>query len=102
MNQYAKNYSKDVFSFGENKNSDIQLIKCVLHDDCSCISVNVFGEKVTLKIGMPGRHFVQNSLAVLGAVKASGGDLALACLSLASLKSLKGRGERKIIKLVNI
>jgi UDP-N-acetylmuramoyl-tripeptide--D-alanyl-D-alanine ligase len=49
---------------------------------------------VSYKLGAPGRHLVQNSLAVLGAVALLGGDLAKAVIALASLKPPKGRGER--------
>jgi UDP-N-acetylmuramoyl-tripeptide--D-alanyl-D-alanine ligase len=45
-------------------------------------------------ISQPGAHWVANSLAVLAAVQAVGGDLALAGLALAELGGLKGRGER--------
>ena len=40
----------------------------------------------------PGAHWVSNSLAVLAAVDAAGGDLALAGLALAELNGLPGRG----------
>ena len=43
---------------------------------------------------MAGRHWVGNALAVLAAVHAAGGDLALAGLALAELTDLPGRGQR--------
>src|SRR3546814_773540 len=43
---------------------------------------------------MPGSHWVMNSLAVLAAVSAAGADVVRAAAQLASLKPLKGRGER--------
>jgi UDP-N-acetylmuramoyl-tripeptide--D-alanyl-D-alanine ligase len=53
------------------------------------------GQRVTYKIGSPGRHIVMNSLAVLAAVKLVGADLALAALSLADLTPPQGRGARQ-------
>jgi UDP-N-acetylmuramoyl-tripeptide--D-alanyl-D-alanine ligase len=50
-------------------------------------------------LSQPGEHWVANSLAVLAAVEAAGGDLALAGLALAELGGIKGRGERHRIHL---
>jgi UDP-N-acetylmuramoyl-tripeptide--D-alanyl-D-alanine ligase len=50
--------------------------------------------RLTFKVGMAGRHWVGNALAVLAAVDAAGGDLALAGLALADLTDLPGRGQR--------
>jgi UDP-N-acetylmuramoyl-tripeptide--D-alanyl-D-alanine ligase len=65
-----------------------------LKPDCSCISAEILGEKVTYKLGAPGRHLVQNSLAVLAAVSLLGADLAAATLALGALRPPKGRGAR--------
>jgi UDP-N-acetylmuramoyl-tripeptide--D-alanyl-D-alanine ligase len=50
--------------------------------------------QLSFTISQPGEHWVTNALAVLAAVQAVGGDLALAGLALAELGGLKGRGER--------
>jgi UDP-N-acetylmuramoyl-tripeptide--D-alanyl-D-alanine ligase len=52
------------------------------------------GAELTYTISQPGEHWVSNSLAVLAAVQALGGDLAQAGLALADMAGLKGRGER--------
>ena len=65
--------------------------------DCSCIDVDVVGTPMTLRVGTPGRHIVQNVLAVLAAVKLSGADLAKAGLALADLGAVKGRGQRHVL-----
>ena len=51
--------------------------------------------QLSFTIGQPGDHWVSNSLAVIAAVQAVGGDLAQAGLALADLGGLKGRGERR-------
>ena len=42
-----------------------------LKPECSCVSADILGEAVSYKLGAPGRHLVQNSLAVLAAVVAA-------------------------------
>jgi UDP-N-acetylmuramoyl-tripeptide--D-alanyl-D-alanine ligase len=58
------------------------------------VTARLPGAQVSYTISQPGQHWVANSLAVLAAVQAVGGDLALAGLALAELDGLKGRGER--------
>jgi UDP-N-acetylmuramoyl-tripeptide--D-alanyl-D-alanine ligase len=79
-------------SFGEHEKADARLIKCVLHPRSSAIVADILGTEVTYKIGAPGRHLVDNSLAVLAATKLAGADLALAALALAEFTPVSGRG----------
>jgi UDP-N-acetylmuramoyl-tripeptide--D-alanyl-D-alanine ligase len=81
-----------VVSFGEHEKADARLIKCVLHPRSSAVVADILGTEVTYKIGAPGRHLVDNSLAVLAATKLVGADLALAALSLAEFTPVSGRG----------
>jgi UDP-N-acetylmuramoyl-tripeptide--D-alanyl-D-alanine ligase len=83
-----------VVSFGEHEEADARLIKCALHPDCSTVQARILGAELTYKVGAPGRHLVQNSLAVLAAVALAGADLALAALALAQLRPAAGRGAR--------
>ncbi len=83
-----------VATFGEARDADARLDVAKLKPECSCVSAEILGEKVTYKLGAPGRHLVQNSLAVLAAVALLGGDLASAALALGSMSAPKGRGER--------
>ena len=83
-----------VVGFGEHADAEVRLDAVKLKEDISCIAATIFGEEVSYKLGAPGRHIVQNSLAVLAAVSLLGGDLARAALALAELAAGKGRGER--------
>ena len=83
-----------VVRFGLNDGADVHAEKVALHPDCSCVTARIGGETLTFKIGMAGRHWVNNALAVLAGVQAAGGDLALAGLALADLSGLPGRGRR--------
>jgi UDP-N-acetylmuramoyl-tripeptide--D-alanyl-D-alanine ligase len=81
-----------VVSFGAHAEADARLIKCSLHPRCSTIEAVILGTALTYKLGAPGRHLVNNSLAVLAAAELVGADLALAALALAELKPVSGRG----------
>ncbi len=81
-----------IVTFGADPASDVRLVDVALHPRCSVLVADVMGTPVTLKIGMPGRHIVQNVLAVLAAVHLLGADLALAALALARLHPPPGRG----------
>ncbi|WP_127088880.1 UDP-N-acetylmuramoylalanyl-D-glutamyl-2,6-diaminopimelate--D-alanyl-D-alanine ligase [Aquabacter cavernae] len=81
-----------VVTFGADASADSRLVDLCLKSDCSTLVADVLGTRVTLKVGMPGRHIVQNILAVLAAAHLLGADLALAGLALARLKPPPGRG----------
>jgi UDP-N-acetylmuramoyl-tripeptide--D-alanyl-D-alanine ligase len=83
-----------VVSFGERDGADARLIKVALKPDCSCVHADILGHDVAYKLGAPGRHLVQNSLAVLAAATLAGADIALAALTLAKLQPAAGRGAR--------
>ncbi len=84
-----------VVGFGEHQDAEVRLTEVHLKENVSCIAASVFGETVSYKLGAPGRHLVQNSLAVLAAVSLLGGDLARAVLAFAELAAGKGRGQRQ-------
>ena len=88
-----------VHSFGENAKADYRLLKCKLLPDCSTITARIGPEDVAAKIGAPGRHQVQNALAVFGAVQLAGGNLAKAVHALSRLSAEKGRGARHELKI---
>ena len=81
-----------VVTFGTAEGADVRLKDVALQPGCSVAVVDVLGTPVTTKIAMPGRHIVQNMLAVLAVAKILGADLALASLALANLKPPPGRG----------
>ncbi|MEP9349543.1 UDP-N-acetylmuramoylalanyl-D-glutamyl-2,6-diaminopimelate--D-alanyl-D-alanine ligase [Xanthobacter sp. KR7-225] len=81
-----------IVTFGASEGADVRLTDVALQPFCSAAVVDVMGTSVTLKVGMPGRHIVQNMLAVLAAARLLGADLALCALALARLKPPPGRG----------
>lgn len=86
--------SAKVLCFGEHAKADFRLLNCKLLPDCSTITARIGKDEVVIKIGAPGRHLVQNALAVLGAVQLAGADLAKASHALAAISAEKGRGAR--------
>ena len=88
-----------IWSFGEHPQSDARLLESWLHATCSAVNAVVRGEPIQYSLPLPGRHWVQNSLAVLLAVKALGGDIVTAARALSRLRPLKGRGARAKVHL---
>jgi UDP-N-acetylmuramoyl-tripeptide--D-alanyl-D-alanine ligase len=91
---HAGPHAANVLTFGEGEGADVRAKRYSLQPDCTTATADVAGELLTYKVGMAGRHWLNNSLAVLAAVKAAGGDLGLAGLALAGLTGLPGRGRR--------
>ncbi|TKT72200.1 UDP-N-acetylmuramoylalanyl-D-glutamyl-2,6-diaminopimelate--D-alanyl-D-alanine ligase [Afipia massiliensis] len=88
-----------IVSFGSDEKADARLIDVSLHAACSAVRASILDQDITYKIGMPGRHMVMNSLAVLAAASLAGADLALSALALAQLKPATGRGVRQQLVL---
>ncbi|MDF1609573.1 UDP-N-acetylmuramoylalanyl-D-glutamyl-2,6-diaminopimelate--D-alanyl-D-alanine ligase [Hoeflea sp. YIM 152468] len=86
-------------SFGDNAKAEFRLLNCKLLPECSTITARIGEEEVAVKIGAPGRHQVQNALAVIGAVHLVGANLAKAIHALAGLSAEKGRGARHTLKV---
>ncbi len=95
----VENGIERIVDFGEDRQAAVHLDQVALNGLCSCVSATIFDVPVTYKIGMPGRHQVQNSLAVLATVYVVGADLARAAVALASLRAPKGRGRRHMLGL---
>jgi UDP-N-acetylmuramoyl-tripeptide--D-alanyl-D-alanine ligase len=91
----AKVHAARVLTFGLGDGADVHP-SYVVHGPRggSMVTAQLPGAQISYTISQPGAHWVANSLAVLAAVQAVGGDLALAGLALAELDGLKGRGER--------
>jgi len=88
-----------IIEFGEHAQAAVRLLDCRLGATASAVTASVMGEVLDYTIALPGRHWVMNSLAVLGAVKAVGGDVGAASAAFAQLTGLPGRGRRHTIAL---
>jgi UDP-N-acetylmuramoyl-tripeptide--D-alanyl-D-alanine ligase len=83
-----------ILGFGLHEEAAVRLIDCHLHATASAVTASVMGEIVDYCVALPGRHWVMNSLAVLAAVKAAGGDVGAAAAALGSIEAMDGRGRR--------
>ncbi|TDR37954.1 UDP-N-acetylmuramoylalanyl-D-glutamyl-2,6-diaminopimelate--D-alanyl-D-alanine ligase [Aquamicrobium defluvii] len=86
-----------VLGFGEHQRSTYRLINCVLNADHSTMTARIGRREVVARVGAPGRHMVQNALAVLGAADLVGADIDRVALALGDLPAQQGRGRRHIL-----
>lgn len=83
-----------IIGFGESSDAQARLLSLAMQPQSSTAIADIMGTTVSFKVGLPGRHIVQNALAVLAAAKLAGADLCLAAMALASLGPPPGRGVR--------
>jgi len=88
-----------IVSFGENPDADCILIDWTDDGVGSDVVARVFGTLISYRLSIPGRHLVDNSLAVLAAVHGLGADVFSAAAGLTDVSALKGRGLRSEIAL---
>ncbi len=87
-----------VWSFGENGRSTFRLASCEMAGDTSNVLMKMAGQEIAFTIGAPGRHIVQNVLAVMGAVYLAGADIHKASAALADFRAERGRGQRSVLR----
>ncbi len=96
----AERHAGAVVSFGRAAHADVRLLDAVTAPGGGSLVTAelrdaVRGDRrVCYTIASPGDHWVMNSLAVMAAVRAVGGDLGAAGLALAEMAGLAGRGAR--------
>lgn len=90
-----------IHDFGEHQQADIRLLENEALPGGSRIKATVLGDDCELVIGAPGRHMVQNALAVAGAAKLAGADLTKMANAFAELTPSEGRGSRHILETAN-
>jgi UDP-N-acetylmuramoyl-tripeptide--D-alanyl-D-alanine ligase len=94
----ARPHAGRIVTFGFGEGADVRAAYSVRAPGGGTMVTASLGEAhLSYTISQPGEHWVSNSLAVLAAVEAAGGDLAAAGLALADLPGLKGRGERHAV-----
>lgn len=86
-----------VWGFGEHARAQFKLLRYAAEADGSIIAARIAGHEISARIGVPGRHMVQNALAVLGAAHLAGADVDKAAAALGSLVAERGRGRRHLL-----
>ncbi|MDQ2878424.1 MAG: UDP-N-acetylmuramoyl-tripeptide--D-alanyl-D-alanine ligase [Pseudomonadota bacterium] len=98
----ATPHAATITTFGLDRAADIHPIETMrVATGGTFVTACVRRRELSFTIGQPGQHWVSNALAVLAAVDAVGGDLALAGLALADLGGLPGRGARSLIDVAD-
>ncbi len=84
-----------VISFGRQPHADMRLMDAVPEASGGSLVTAAMGPiRLCYSVAEPGEHWIDNSLCVMAAVHAAGGDLGAAGLALAEMGGLKGRGAR--------
>ncbi|MCB9959560.1 MAG: UDP-N-acetylmuramoylalanyl-D-glutamyl-2,6-diaminopimelate--D-alanyl-D-alanine ligase [Rhodospirillaceae bacterium] len=84
-----------IWTFGRHQSCDARLLDASVHATCSAVHAAIRGEVISYSLSVPGQHWVMNSLAVLLAVRAVGGDITQAARMLSTLRAPAGRGARR-------
>jgi len=91
----AKSRGIKTVSFGKSEHADVRLLDAIPSaNGGSLVTADLGTTRLCFSVAEPGEHWISNSLAVMAAVKAAGGDLGSAGLALAEMGGLKGRGAR--------
>jgi len=84
-----------VLAFGRSGDAQVRLLDAIPSANGGSLVTAALGDRrLCYSVAEPGEHWVSNSLAVMAAVHAAGGDLGAAGLALAEMGGLKGRGAR--------
>lgn len=95
----ARRCTDRIVTFGLDERADVCAQDIMAHDgNGTLLTAQLPEARLNFTLSMPGRHWIANALAVLAAVDAVGGDLAVAGLALADLPGLPGRGARRRIR----
>jgi UDP-N-acetylmuramoyl-tripeptide--D-alanyl-D-alanine ligase len=97
----AEAHGAQIVSFGRSAGADVRLLDAVAagagSGGGSLVTIDMGDRRVCYTVAAAGDHWVINSLAVMAAVRAAGGDLGAAGLALAELAGMPGRGARQEI-----
>ncbi|MEO0496811.1 MAG: UDP-N-acetylmuramoylalanyl-D-glutamyl-2,6-diaminopimelate--D-alanyl-D-alanine ligase [Pseudomonadota bacterium] len=88
-----------ILTFGDAAGNDTQLTDVVLTATGSRFSALVSGGAVDVHLRLPGRHQVQNMLALLTVADLFGVELVAAAKALGGISAGKGRGETRKIQV---
>lgn len=89
-----------IVTFGRAAGADVRLLDAIpAAGGGSLVTADLGDRRVCYTVAEPGEHWIVNSLGVIAAVRAAGGDLASAGLALAEMGGLKGRGARHVLEV---
>ena len=98
LKEAAERHNATTVSFGRAEFADVRLLDAIPSaNGGSLVTADLGDTRLCYSVAEPGEHWITNSLAVMAAVRAAGGDLGSAGLALAEMGGLKGRGARHSI-----
>jgi UDP-N-acetylmuramoyl-tripeptide--D-alanyl-D-alanine ligase len=98
----AERAGASVIGFGRGADAEVRLLDAVAAPGGgSLVTIDMGDRRLCYTVAEPGEHWVTNSLGVMAAVRAAGGDLGAAGLALGELAGLKGRGARHTIRVAD-
>lgn len=83
-----------ILSFGSDKQASCRLVSYETASDSCRITADIEGKILSYQIGVHGVHQARNTLAVLAAIHAAGGDIEASAEALSNFGAPKGRGRR--------
>jgi UDP-N-acetylmuramoyl-tripeptide--D-alanyl-D-alanine ligase len=95
LQRRAREAKARIISFGRHEDADVRSEVLTLGADGTEIVARFGDKRVTYRLAAPGSHIAQNSLAVVAALFALGGDVEAAVPALAGITAAKGRGARR-------
>jgi len=91
----ARPHAARIMTFGFGEGADVRAVESAsAQRGGTIVTATMPRGELCFTVNQPGEHWVSNSLAVIAAVEAAGGDVAVAGLALAELPGLAGRGAR--------
>jgi UDP-N-acetylmuramoyl-tripeptide--D-alanyl-D-alanine ligase len=88
-----------IIGFGRDRGAHVRLLEAEAGAEGSRVSADVLGQTVEYRLGVPGSHWVMNSLCVLAATAALGADVGQAAADLVRVSAPAGRGQRLTVRL---
>ena len=82
-------------SFGSHIDATARLLDCAVDPAETVVFALIGDQSLSYRVGVPGRQWAMNSLAVLEAAVACGVPLATAAKALSGMQAPKGRGQRR-------
>lgn len=95
----AERWAGRIVSFGAARGAHHRLMHVELHDHVTVGHARAWRTPLIYKVGVPGRHFAMNALAVLAVVRELGCDRTVAMADLAGWAPPAGRGTREELVL---
>jgi UDP-N-acetylmuramoyl-tripeptide--D-alanyl-D-alanine ligase len=86
-----------VIGFGTWDEADFRLLKAVPDNGGTVVQADLGGTELTYRLAIAGRHWAHNSLGILAAIAAAGGDVNATAAALGEMKAGKGRGEFHVL-----